>query len=282
MKDQNIAIVGLGVVGGSFALALREAGYQNVTGLDADQETLDKALAAGAITRGSRLAGEILPDADLVILALYPGQILPFVREHRALLKTGALLTDVAGVKSSLAARLPAVMPEGVEFVLGHPMAGREKKGFDYASARVFKGANYILTPLPHNQEKSLRTVEALVLSLGFKRVCRLAPEAHDEIIAFTSQLPHAMAVALVNSDSPERETGRYIGDSYRELTRIANINGALWTELFLENRKPLLEVIEGFERELGRIKAALASGDGQTLTECFAESSRRRAGLDI
>ncbi len=277
----KIAIVGLGVIGGSFALALKESGYEEVYGVDSDQDTLDKALSMDVILKGSCEAKDILPLADLTILAIYPLQIKSFLAANREYFKPGSILTDVTGVKGPMLIDIEQWMPHDVDFILGHPMAGREKKGIDFASAQVFKGANYILTPTPSNREENLKKIEDLVMSLGFKRVRRITPVQHDEIIAFTSQLPHAMAVALVNSDKPDRGTGQFVGDSYRELTRIANINGELWSELFIENRNPLLKAIADFEKELDRIKTALERMDKDELISCFDQSSQRRAKLD-
>ncbi len=277
----NIVIVGLGVIGGSFGLALKEAGYPSVFGLDCCQDTLDKALAMGIILEGSCRGEDLLPRADLTILAIYPQDVKRFLLEHRNHFKPGSVITDVTGVKMPLVAALDHLLPEDVDFVPGHPMAGREKKGIDYASAKVFKGANYLLTPIPGNKEENIQKIADLAISLGFQRVRRITPADHDEMIAFTSQLPHALAVALINSDQPGRETGQFIGDSYRDLTRIANINGELWSELFLENRHALLAVIESFDQELEKIRQALLEEDQETLLACFKESSRRREALD-
>ena len=159
-------------------------------------------------------------------------------------------------------------------------MAGREKKGIDFASSQVFKGANYILTPISRNKPENLDLVEELVYKLGFKRVKRIAPEYHDEMIGFVSQLPHAIAVGLINSDVEGRETGNFIGDSYRDLTRIANINEDLWSELFLENKDNLLNSIDNFEIELDKIKNAIRNDDTQTLKELFIKSTKRREKL--
>ncbi len=278
----KIVIVGLGVIGGSFGMALKEAGYEEVFGLDRSQETLNKALAMGIIRKGSCRGEELLPQADLTILAIYPQDVKRFILENRDLFKPGSLITDVTGVKTPLVEALDHLLPADVDFVPGHPMAGREKKGIDFASAQVFKGANYLVTPIPGNKEENIRKITDLALSLGFKRVRRITPADHDEMIAFTSQLPHALAVALINSDQPDRETGQFIGDSYRDLTRIANINGELWSELFLENRQALLTAIENFDLELEKIRQALLREDKETLMACFKESSRRREALDV
>jgi prephenate dehydrogenase len=277
----KIVIVGLGVIGGSFGLALREAGFHEVYGIDADQSAVDKAKELGIIRQGSTSGQELLGAADLTILAIYPQSIKAFLVANRENFKTGSIITDTTGVKGPLVAELAQLLPMKADVVLGHPMAGREKRGLEYASASVFKGANYLLTPLPSNQEVNLQSITDLVYQLGFKNVRRLTPQAHDEMISFTSQLPHAIAVALMNSDEAGRRTGEYIGDSFRDLTRIANINGPLWSELFLENREALLASIEKFEFELLKIKEALSQANSDALMDCFAESSRRRELLD-
>ncbi len=159
-------------------------------------------------------------------------------------------------------------------------MAGREKKGFEYASKEVFKNANYILIEHPVNKKESITFMEGFVAKLGFKSVKIMSPEAHDEIISFTSQLPHALAVALINSDNEKYNTGKYIGDSYRDLTRIANINESLWSELFLKNRDNLLNSIDSFEIQLDLIKQALLDEDESLLKQLFIKSSKRREKL--
>ena len=172
------------------------------------------------------------------------------------------------------------ILPKNVDFVFGHPMAGREKKGIDFATNDVFKGANYIITPIERNKKENLDLVENIALKMGFKRVRRITPEFHDEMIGFTSQLPHAMAVALINSDEEGRDTGSFIGDSYRDLTRIANINEELWSELFLGNKNNLLKAINNFELELDLIKKAIHDNDKETLMRYSKKSSERRERL--
>lgn len=277
----NIVIVGLGVIGGSFAQALQKAGYTSVYGIDTDETTLHMAERMGIIRAGSTRAERFLPQADLTILAIYPHSIQGFLQAHRTHFKKGSILTDVTGIKSALARNMAAMLPEGVDFVLGHPMAGREKKGIAFADAQVFQGANYLITPVETNREENIVQIENLARTLGFRSVRRISPALHDEMIAFTSQLPHVLAVALMNSDDPDRETGQFIGDSFRDLTRIANINGALWAELFLENKPGLLKAISNFEEQLKILKTAIAENDRDTLLKQFAESSQRREALE-
>ncbi len=277
----NIVIVGLGVIGGSFAMGLKKAGYDTVYGIDTNMETLLKARKQGYILDGDLDGAALLNKADLTILCIYPHSVPDFLRAHKQDFKHGSVITDATGVKSALANQLESLLPEGVDFVPGHPMAGREKMGFDFASDTVFKGANYLITPLSKNKEESLRLVESVAMDLGFKRVRRISPETHEMLIAHTSQLPHALAVALINSDREGRETGQFIGDSYRDLTRIARINGALWSELFLSNKDFLLNAIGDFSVQLNLIEDALRREDKDQLIRLFETSTARREKLD-
>ena len=277
----KIVIVGLGVIGGSFAMALKEAGYQEVYGIDTNAQTLQKAREMGIIREGQTVGDRLLRDADLVILAIYPQLMRSFIQNHLQHLKPGCVITDATGIKGTFIEDILPMLPEETDFVFGHPMAGREKKGIDFASHQVFKGANYLITPTKKNKEKNIELIEGLAYEMGFKKVRRITPSFHDEMIGFTSQLPHAIAVALINSDEEGRDTGSFIGDSYRELTRIANINEDLWSELFLGNKDNLLKAINNFELELDLIKKAIHDYDIETLKQYFRKSTKRREGLD-
>lgn len=276
----KVVVVGLGVIGGSFAMALKEAGYDDVNAIDTNKETLVKAKNLGLIKEGSIDGAELIKDADLIIISLYPRLVKDFIIKNKENFKDGAIITDATGIKKMFIEDVANVLPENIDFVFGHPMAGREKKGIDFADSSVFKGANYILTPIPRNKPENLDKIENLAYELGFKRVKRITPEYHDEMIGYTSQLPHTLAVALVNSDIEGRETGNFIGDSYRDLTRIANINEDLWTELFLGNKENLLTSIENFEVELDKIKNAIKDDDTETLKALFIKSTNRREKL--
>lgn len=277
----NIVIVGLGVIGGSFAKALKKAGYENVFGIDVDLETLKKAEESKIIKKGSTTGKELFKEADLIILSIYPRLIVDFLNNNKKFFKKGTIITDTTGIKEALINDVLKIIPDDIDFIFGHPMAGREKKGIDFASEQVFKGANYIITPTGRNNIKNLELVENLILEIGFKRVKKLTSQKHDEIIAFTSQLPHVMAVALINSDEEDRDTGKFIGDSYRDLTRIANMNEDLWSELFLGNKDNLLKSIENFESEVNLIKDAIFNNDKNKLVEYFKKSSIRREILE-
>ena len=273
----KILIVGLGVIGGSYAMALKEAGYEEVYGIDNNLDTLKKAEKLNIIKKGYLNPKEILKEIDLIIISLYPRLVKNFVLENKEYLKDGAIITDATGIKEHFIDDILNILPKGVDFIFGHPMAGREKKGIDFASKEVFKGANYLITVTSYNKEENIKLIEDLALNLGFKKVRRISPDYHDKMISFTSQLPHAIAVALINSDEEGRDTGSFIGDSYRDLTRIANINEDLWSELFLGNKENLLESIESFLVEINNIKNCLVDEDQEKLKQLFVKSTKRR-----
>lgn len=276
----KITIVGLGVIGGSYAIALSKIGYQ-VYGVDKDEESLSKALSVGAICKASTIPDDFFPQSDVIVLALYPDQIADFIKDNIALVKSSCIITDVAGLKSHFVDKIEKLLPDDISFVFAHPMAGREKKGFDYADDRVFKGANFIITPTSNTNLEAIEVVKALAHEIGFGQIKITTPNKHDDIIAYTSQLPHALAVALINSDCEDSETGKYIGDSYRDLTRIANINDALWAELFINNKTNLVSKITDFEKQLEAIKDAIQNEDYTVLKELFVKATKRRIKLE-
>ena len=277
----NICIIGLGLVGGTYALALRENPKINkITAIDIDQEAINKALELGIIDNGGTDSKDFLPEADLVIISLYPKLILDFIKDNLDNFKKSAIITDAAGVKKSIMDEVNKI-PLEADFIFGHPMAGREKIGLQYADKNIFKNANYILTPNEKNKSENIATLKEIIYSMGFKNVSEITADAHDEIISFTSQLTHAIAVALVNSDNMKFDTNRFVGDSYRDLTRIAKINSKLWSELFLENKENLIHKIDAFQEKMEYIKNALLNDDADALEKEFQESTKRRELID-
>lgn len=273
-----ITIVGLGVVGGSFVKALKGMGHE-VYGIDTDEDTLKIAKEEGYIIEGYTEGKEILEKSDFVMICLYPSLILEFIKNNK--FKKGAIVSDAVGIKSYFLDHALELIDDDVEYVSGHPMAGREKKGFAYASKEVFQGANYIIVQHEKNKPETIAFMQDFVSKLGFKSVKILSPYDHDEIISFTSQLPHVIAVSLINSDQQKYDTGKYIGDSYRDLTRIANINEDLWSELFLNNKKFLLQSINNFEEKMEIMKKAIINDDQDTLKKMFIEATYRREHLE-
>ncbi|MBO6047332.1 MAG: prephenate dehydrogenase [Erysipelotrichaceae bacterium] len=273
----KIAIVGLGVVGGSFAKALKGKGHE-VYGVDINDTTIAIAKAEGTIIEGYHNGKDIVPECDLTIICLYPSLILDFLR--KTTFKPGSVVSDVVGIKSSFLNKALEIVAPDVEYISIHPMAGKEKQGYIYGDAEVFRGANFIIIQHPRNNEEKIRQMALFAMDLGFRPARIMNPEDHDEIISYTSQLTHAIAVSLINSDTQKYETGKYIGDSFRDLTRIANINENLWSELFLNNKEYLLESITHFEEKLSEMKKAIMDDDIETLKKNFIEATKRREAL--
>ena len=276
----KILIVGLGVIGGGYAMALKEAGYSEVYGIDTNEETLKKAKEMKIIKEGFTREDEIISEMDLIVLAIYPNLVKNFIVKNKNKFKENALITDVTGIKQLFINDIVEILPQNIDFVFAHPMAGRENKGIDYATNKVFQGANFLIVETKKNKEENIRKIENLAKEMGFKHIKRTTPAFHDEMIAFTSQLPHVLAVALTNSDIENRNTGEFIGDSYRDLTRIANMNEKLWSLLFLGNKKNLLEAMNNFEAEFDKIKKCIEENDEMNLQKLFIKSTIRREQL--
>ena len=276
----KILIVGLGVIGGGYAMALKEAGYNEVYGIDTNEETLKKAKEMKIIKEGFTREDEIISEMDLIVLAIYPNLVKNFIVKNKNKFKENALITDVTGIKQLFINDIVEILPQNIDFVFAHPMAGKENKGIDYATNKVFQGANFLIVETKKNKEENIRQIENLAKEMGFKHIKRTTPAFHDEMIAFTSQLPHVLAVALTNSDIENRNTGEFIGDSYRDLTRIANMNEKLWSLLFLGNKKNLLEAMNNFEAEFDKIKKCIEENDEKNLQKLFIKSTIRREQL--
>ena len=279
-KDMKILIVGLGLLGGSYAMALTRQGY-HVTAITRSQKTIDYALSHGMVAEGTtevdpRLVGE----ADLVVFALYPGVFIKWIEEHQSLLRPGAILTDVTGVKGCIVDRIQSMLRPDVEFIAAHPMAGRERSGIEYSDDSIFKNANYVVTPSEKNTDGAIELCEDLGAVLGFARISRLTPAEHDDIIGYVSQLTHCIAVSLMTAKSYDNLED-YTGDSFRDLTRIARLNDEMWSELFLLNRESLLTQIDLFEAEMAKIRHYLESENREALREIMRHSTARRALFD-
>lgn len=275
--DLNITVVGLGLIGGSYAMAIRELNPKKLYAVDIDEEAIHDAEKNGIIDKGYVNADIPLKESDLVIICLYPKLVKNFIKDNIQHFKNGAVITDVTGIKGRFIEEVNQILREDLDFVFGHPMAGREQKGLKFASKEVFKGANYIITPTERNKEENIKFLEELIRKIGFRNVVRISPEKHDKIIGFTSQLPHVIAVSLVNSDELGIDTGSYTGDSYKELTRIAQINSELWTELFMGNKDNLIKEIEVFQENIAMVKNAIINEEKSLLTELLEKASKKR-----
>ena len=279
-QETEILIVGLGVIGGGYARALTDKGYR-VSCITKEQKDIDYAIERGMIAEGfTEVDPAIVGKADLVILALYPTVMLNWLEHYQDCLKSGAVVTDVTGVKGNIVDRVQEMLREDVEFIAAHPMAGRERSGVEYSDAEVFRGANYIVTPTPKNSPDAIALCKQLGSELGFARISELTPQKHDEMIAFLSQLTHCIAVVLMNCNTtPNMEA--YTGDSFRDLTRIAKINDEMWSELFLWNRDELLRQMDAFSQTFGEMRRFLAEEDREGMREMMRYSSFRRSLFD-
>lgn len=278
--DKKILIVGLGLIGGSYADALSSAGFE-VGALDKRRSALDYAISNGLVKHGhTEVTADYVSSFDLIVFALYPHIFEAWVREFGSFIRPGTLVTDVTGVKGQLVRRINALLGDGIEFVPAHPMAGREVYGVENSSRSIFRGANFIITPTESNTQNGIDAVKELAGILGFSSISVLSPEEHDEMTAFLSQLTHCIAVSLMDCRDCSHFAA-YTGDSFRDLTRIARINEDMWTELFMENRTELLRQMDLFEAKFHELRDALADSDTETVKEMMRLSTIRRAGFD-
>lgn len=279
-KETNILIVGLGVIGGGYAQALTKQGF-TVNCITRSASTVDYATRLGMIAKGTtEIDAEMIGAADIVVFALYPHVFIDWLKEYQHLFKSGALITDVTGVKGCIVNTVQELLRPDVEFIAAHPMAGRERSGVEYADDKVFQGANFIVTPTEKNTPEAIEACKELGRILGFARITELSPEEHDRMIAFLSQLTHCIAVTLMTAnDSPMME--KYTGDSFRDLTRIAKINDVMWSELFLLNREALLSQMDAFADEFDRFRTMLREEDGEGMRDVMRRATARRMLFD-
>ena len=278
--SKKILIVGLGLLGGSYAKVLRRFGF-HVSAVTLEQSSIDYALKENIIDEGTtELDAKIIGEADLVIFALYPHVFVEWIEKNQHLLKSGALITDVTGVKRSIVYQIQDMLRPDVEFVAAHPMAGREVSGVENSTDRMFIGANYIVTPTEKNTPEAIQTCIELGRLLGFSNVTTLSPEEHDEMIGFLSQLTHCIAITLMTCNDKENME-KFTGDSFRDLTRIARINDLMWSELFVANKDVLLEQMDLFINKFNSLKAMLENEDVEGMREMMRHSTKRRALFD-
>lgn len=276
----KIGIVGLGLIGGTYAKSLRQYPYK-IIGIDNDEKALEFALNNNIIDTGTTNPKDVLKELDVVFLCLYPKDTIAFIQKNINYFKRGSIISDAVGVKRRLIDALDIYFDDEVEFVFAHPIAGRETTGVINSDASIFQDANFVITPTSKNTDEALNLIETLAKQMGFKNVTRLSDIQHDEIIGFTSQLTHAIALALINSDDGKYDTGLFIGDSFKDLTRIAKFNEKLWSELFINNKDYLVKHINKFEEQLDIFKAALKANDNEKLQELMIEATAKRRGIE-
>ena len=233
-------------------------------------------MAKQIITKGTTEPRELLWECDEIILALYPTQILPWVKENQKYFRPQTLLMDIGGVKSNIILPVQEILRNDVELISIHPMCGRESRGIEFSDETIFDGANYIVVPTSRNSKEAIQTARELGSVLGVKRINELSIEEHDRMIGFLSQLTHVIAVSLMNAHENSHLV-EYTGDSFRDLTRIASINEDLWSELFVLNKDILLEEIDQFMEAVSHFKTALKQEDTEEMKRLFIQSTQRR-----
>ena len=278
--SKKILIIGLGLLGGSYARILKRFGF-HISAITKEQSSIDYAINENIIDEGStELDKRIIGEADLVIFALYPHVFVEWIEQNQGLLKSGAIITDVTGVKSSIVYKIQGILRSDVEFIAAHPMAGREVSGVENSTDKLFIGANYIVTPTDKNTPQAIETCMELGRLLGFSNITTLSPEEHDEMIGFLSQLTHCIAITLMTCNDKENME-KFTGDSFRDLTRIARINDIMWSELFLANKSALLNQMDLFINKFNELKTMLETEDVDGMRKMMRHSTNRRTLFD-
>lgn len=274
----TVGIVGLGLIGGSFAKAYHEAGWQ-VLARDADQNTLDFAKLSGAVD--SELTDDKLPACDLILLAAYPAASISYFKEKAHLMGGHPVVIDCCGTKRVVcAACFPVARENGVTFLGGHPMAGTHNSGFKYARANLFHNAPMVLVPMDRDDIALLGRAKELLAPAGFGRFSVTSAREHDEMIAFTSQMAHIVSNGYIKSPTAGAHKGFSAG-SYKDMTRVAWLAPQMWAELFLENKDFLLKELDFFMASMQQYRDALAADDQQELVRLLDEGRKRKAEVD-
>ncbi len=280
LKNRKILIVGLGLLGGSYAEGLTKKGY-NVSAIDIKESSIEYALKKEIIQEGTTVVTkEYLQKFDFIIFGLYPKVLVKWLKQYQDYLLPNTILTDVTGIKCWLINELSTFLRKDLEFVGAHPMAGREIYGVENSNADIFKGANYIVTPINIQNNEAIELVKKLGIILEFKNIVTLTKEEHDEMIGFLSQLTHCIAVSLMTCKD-SKHLVEYTGDSFRDLTRIAKINEEMWSELFLLNKEELLKQMDLFLKQFNDLKKAIEKEDVVKMKEMMKLSTIRRKHFD-
>ena len=279
-KNTKILIIGLGVIGGSYAKALTDAGFQ-VKCITKNESDVIYAKERNMIAYGTcEVEPQLIAESELIIFALYPTTFVEWIKKYQHLFTKGTIITDVTGVKGNVVNKIQSMLREDVEYIPAHPMAGRESSGVEYADPAVFRGANYIVTPTERNTKKAIELCKELGQVLGFSKISELSPDEHDRMIAFLSQLTHCIAVSLMNSNDAQG-LEKYTGDSFRDLTRIARINDRMWSELFCMNKEALLTEMDSFIKEFSEFRELVATENVEKMREKMRASTAKRARFD-
>lgn len=275
----KIGIVGLGLIGGTIAKSLNKTHF--VSAYDISNETLEYAIENKIVHKTYTDIESFLSDNNVFFLCLYPNQIINFIFQNKDLISNSSVIIEISGVKKQLISEINKLGNLNFDLIYTHPIAGSEKVGIMHSNQNIFRDANYVITPVDSNKKANLDLVKNLAIEMGFKNISMISPEEHDDIIAYTSQLTHILSISLVNAIFTELDTSKFIGDSYRDLTRISMINESLWPELFLYNKQALLNKIDNFENELSKIKNAIKENNPDKLADLMIKSTSIRSSIE-
>ena len=273
---KKILIVGLGLIGGSYAKGLTKNGYE-VYGYNRNIDAVNYAIKNKIIVDGTNdFNKEFVSQFDRIIFSLYPNIFKEYIDNYGSFLKDGAIISDVTGVKESIVNYIQEKLGDRVEFIPAHPMAGKEVYGIENSDEKIFEHANYIITPTKKNTDDGINFAEEIGQVLKFRKISFLTPKEHDEMIAFLSQITHCIAVTLMNCKNSV-ELVNFTGDSFRDLTRIANINENMWTELFILNKSALINEMDSFISTITKLRNYIYNEDTENIKKMMKTSTERR-----
>ncbi len=271
----NVAVVGMGLIGGSLCKAIKEKCDCTLWGCDTDGEVCEKALKEKCVDE--IIEKEKLSEADITFVCLYPETTAKFIKKNADVFKKGSVVCDVCGIKGYITEKCEdALSKNGVFYVGTHPMAGREFSGFDYSQAEIFEGADFIITKTENTDKKAVKKVAALAEEMGFGEIVYSTPEEHDKIIAYTSQLAHIVSSAYIKSPTLEKQPGFSAG-SFLDMTRVAKLNEKMWASLFLMNRKAIKFELDMLIAHLKEFRSAIKYEDEDELIKLLADGRKRK-----
>lgn len=281
LSKLNITIVGLGLIGGTFARSIKEnINVKNLWAVDIDEQVLSDAEKLKVIDKGFINPKFPLQNSDIIILCIYPNLTIKFIKDNINDFKQNAIITDTSGIKHKIVEEVNSFIREDLDFIGGHPMAGKEASGFLNSNNHIFNNAQYILTPSSRSKTKNINLLKMILSNLKFKSVNELTPESHDNLIAYTSHLPHIIACALVNNVG--NNTYSCIGGSFRDATRVADINSDLWSELLIENKEAVLNEVQKFLRDINNIYELIESSNQEYLRLYLEKSCEKRKRIKV
>lgn len=280
-SNNNFTIVGLGLIGGSFAKSIKnKLKYKNLWAVDIDRDILNQAVSEGVIDEGFTDPKYPLENSDIVILCTYPNITTDFLKINMPYFKQNSIVTDTTGIKNKIITEIRSFIRNDINFIGGHPMCGKESIGYGYSSDSMFINGQYILTPENNTSLEAVNILTEIIKNIGFKTVSLMSPEKHDETIAFTSQLPHLIACTLMSSKNIKQSLN-CIGGSFKDATRVADINSDLWSELIFENKNNIIMQLDYFLNDIKNIYDIINNNDIEGLKSIFAKSSLHRREMN-